>query len=203
VDRVTRSTKAGFTLAGRRPWNTHSKCLGSSERARRFAPGSSATGGMDSRALPGRVVRQNLGDQEDLFAAAVDSLADEYLRTRSHTSQRCRSGSCRCLDHGAARQSPSCGESALAEAQGVLAEYRDLVSGWQRDGPHGTGHESPASSAMGTTSDKRAARSRAAPAAPPRPSSASSAAQRILRPGSPGAAWRAGAVWSRGEEGGR
>ena len=30
---------------------------------------------------PGRVVRPDLGDQEDLFAAAGDSLADEYLRT--------------------------------------------------------------------------------------------------------------------------
>ncbi len=44
---------------------------------------------------------------------------------------------------------------AIAEAPGALAEHRDLVSGRQRDGPHGTGHESSASSTMGRTSDER------------------------------------------------
>ena len=121
----------------------------------RVQPPQAALAGLH-RALPGRVVRPHLGDQEDLFAAAGDSLADEYLRipVRIHLGgvDQVHADVQTTAQRGNLRAAAS---PTLAEAPGALAEHRDLVSGRQRDGPHGTGHESSASSTMGRTSDER------------------------------------------------
>ena len=121
----------------------------------RVQPPQAALAGLH-RALPGRVVRPHLGDQEDLFAAAGDSLADEYLRipVRIHLGgvDQVHADVQTTAQRGNLRTAAS---PTLAEAPGALAEHRDLVSGRQRDGPHGTGHESSASSTTGRTSDER------------------------------------------------
>src|SRR5690348_15826865 len=73
-------------------------------------------------------MRPHLGDQEDLFTAAGDSLADEYLRipVRIHLGgvDQVHADVQTAAQRGNLRAAAS---PALAEAPGALAEHRDLV----------------------------------------------------------------------------